>query len=223
MGNAVSTALATLATDIDDPVERLLEVHRGMKGAKDQQNAIGADTLQNWAEFAAPAVAGRAARLYSRMRVADRHRPLFNVTISNVPGPPFPLYVAGAQVRATYPIGPIFDGGGINMTVMSYMDSLDFGLNVCPELIPDVWEIADGLHRALEELKKAADTRLAEKQKAETAAIDAAAAPKAQATATARVTKKAPARKRAAKKAAPAADAAPDVHPPAEADPEASV
>jgi diacylglycerol O-acyltransferase len=225
MGNAVSTALATLATDIDDPVERLLEVHRGMKGAKDQQNAIGADTLQNWAEFAAPAVAGRAARLYSRMRVADRHRPLFNVTISNVPGPPFPLYVAGAQVRATYPIGPIFDGAGLNMTVMSYMDSLDFGLNVCPELIPDVWEIADGLHRALEELKKAADTRLAEKQKAETAAIDAAAtpAPKAQATAKARVTKKAPARKRAAKKAAPAASAATDVTPPAEADPEASV
>jgi hypothetical protein len=124
--------------------------------AKDQQNAIGADTLQNWAEFAAPAVAGRAARLYSRMKMADRHRPLFNVTISNVPGPPFPLYVAGAQVKATYPIGPIFDGGAINMTVMSYLDSLDFGLNVCPELIPDVWDIADGLHQSLEELTKAA-------------------------------------------------------------------
>jgi len=229
MGNAVSTALATLATDIVDPVDRLLEVHQGMKHAKEQQNAIGADTLQNWAEFAAPAVAGRAARLYSRMRMADRHRPLFNVTISNVPGPPFPLYVAGAQVRATYPIGPIFDGGGINMTVMSYMDSLDFGLNVCPELIPDVWEIADGLHRSLEELKKAADQRLAEKQKAEAAAVDAMtptgttgttdasdatpatdatdtsdATPSAKAQAKPRTTatKKAPAHKRAPKKAA---------------------
>ncbi len=74
--------------------------------AKEQQHAIGADTLQNWAEFAAPAVAGQAARLYSRMKFADRHRPLFNVTISNVPGPPFPLYVAGARMVATYPIGP---------------------------------------------------------------------------------------------------------------------
>ncbi len=162
MGNQVSSALATLATDIDDPVERLLTVHDGMKHAKTQQNAIGADTLQNWAEFAAPAVAGRAARLYSRMRVADRHRPLFNVTISNVPGPSFPLYVAGSQVRATYPIGPIFDGAGINMTVMSYLDSLDFGINVCPELIPDVWAVCDGLHAALEDLKKAADQKLAQ-------------------------------------------------------------
>jgi hypothetical protein len=93
------------------------------------------------------------------MKIADRHRPLFNVTISNVPGPPFPLYVAGAQLRATYPIGPIFDGGGLNITVMSYMDSLDFGILVCPELIPDPWKIADALHEAAEELTKAVAAR----------------------------------------------------------------
>jgi hypothetical protein len=96
------------------------------------------------------------------MKVADRHRPLFNVTISNVPGPPFPLFVAGAQVRSTYPIGPIFDGGGLNMTVMSYLDSLDFGLNACTELMPEIWKVADGLHLSLEELKKAAETHLTE-------------------------------------------------------------
>ena len=129
-----------------------------MNLAKEQQNAIGADTLQNWVEFAAPAVLGRAVRLYSRTKMADRHRPLFNVTISNVPGPPFPLYVAGAQMMATYPIGPIFDGGGLNMTVMCYMDSLDFGFLVCPELIPDPWQLADAMHEALEQLKKAAAT-----------------------------------------------------------------
>ena len=157
MGNQVSSALTTLATDIDDPVARLRTIHDGMQFAKGQQNTIGADTLQNWAEFAAPAVAGRAARLYSRTKMADRHRPLFNVTISNVPGPPFPLYVAGARVLASYPIGPIFDGGAINMTVMSYLDSLDFGLNVCPDIIADPWTIADGLHVALDDLVKAAD------------------------------------------------------------------
>jgi diacylglycerol O-acyltransferase / wax synthase len=156
-GNKVSSMLCTLATDVDDPIERIHRIHECMAMAKDQQNAIGADTLQNWVEFAAPAVAGQAARLYSRMKIADRHRPLFNVTISNVPGPPFPLYIAGARMIATYPIGPIMDGGAINMTVMSYMDSLDFGLHVCPDLVPDPWILADGLHDALEELKKTVD------------------------------------------------------------------
>ena len=111
-GNQVSMMLTSLATDLDDPVERLDVVHASTVVAKEQQNAIGADTLQEWAEFAAPAIFGRAARLYSNTRSADRHRPIFNVTISNVPGPPFPLYVAGAQVLDTYPMGPIFDGGG---------------------------------------------------------------------------------------------------------------
>ena len=128
-----------------------------MNRAKTQQDAIGADTLQNWVEFAAPAVFNRAVRLYSRMKIADRHRPLFNVTISNVPGPPFPLYIGGARVVASYPLGPIFDGGGLNMTVMSYMDSLDVGLNACPELIPDIETLVAGLHSSLEELKKAAE------------------------------------------------------------------
>lgn len=195
MGNQVSSALSTLATDIDDPVARLLAIHDGMKGAKEQQNAIGADLLQNWAEFAAPLIAGRAARLYSRMRIADRHRPLFNVTISNVPGPPFPLYVAGARVAATYPIGPIFDGGGINMTVMSYLDSLDFGINVCPELIPNVMDIAEGLHLALDDLMKAADKIVADQQSTGSATPKVSTAPTKttapKATATARTTKKA--------------------------------
>ena len=157
MGNEVSATLTSLATDIDDPLDRLMLVSGGMRQSKEQFSAIGADTLQNWAEFAAPAVAARAARLYSRMKVADYMRPLYNVTISNVPGPPFPLYTAGAQLVATYPVGPIYDGVGINMTVMSYMDSLDFSINVCAELAPEVWRFADGLHTALDELKKLAE------------------------------------------------------------------
>lgn len=156
MGNRVSSAMATLATDVDDPVDRLQAVHRGMERAKEQQKVIGADMLQDWTEFAAPAVFSRAARLYSRTRIADRHRPLFNVTISNVPGPPFPLYSAGARLVANYPMGPIFDGGGLNMTVMSYQDSMDFGLVACPDVVDDVWAIADHLGEALEELVKAA-------------------------------------------------------------------
>ncbi len=157
-GNQVSSMLTTLATDVDDPAERLRVIHDGTRQAKDQQDLIGADTLQDWVEFAAPAVFGRAARLYSRTRMADLHRPLFNVTISNVPGPPFPLYFAGSKVAATYPMGPIFDGGGLNITVMSYLDKMDFGLLACPDLIPDVASIARGIGEALESYQKAAAT-----------------------------------------------------------------
>jgi WS/DGAT/MGAT family acyltransferase len=155
MGNKVSSMLTSLATDISDPIDRLKVIHECMAEAKEQQRAIGADTLQEWSEFAAPAVLGRAARLYSRMNLADAHRPLFNVTISNVPGPPFPLYSAGAKLLANYPVGPIMEGGALNMTVMSYLDQLDFGLLACPDALDDVWSLADGLHTALAELVEA--------------------------------------------------------------------
>lgn len=165
MGNKVSMLLCTLASDLDDPTERLDAIHECMAEAKEQQKLIGADTLQEWVEFAAPAVAGRAARLYSRMRLADHHRPLFNLTISNVPGPPFPLYSAGARLVANYPVGPIIDGTGLNITVMSYLDQLDFGLLACPDVLDDVWGLADGLHAALAELVEAygVDTAAVEK------------------------------------------------------------
>jgi WS/DGAT/MGAT family acyltransferase len=158
-GNQVSSMLCSLATDIDDPVERLLTIHHGTTEAKEQINIIGAEALTDWVEFAAPALLGRAVRLYSRTRMADRHRPLFNVTVSNVPGPPFPLYSSGARMVAHYPMGPIFDGGGLNITLMSYMDSLDFGLVACSDVVDDVWFIADALSEELEEMKKLIDAR----------------------------------------------------------------
>jgi WS/DGAT/MGAT family acyltransferase len=155
LGNKVSMMLCTLASDVEDPLERLGIIRACMGEAKEQQKAIGADTLQEWAEFAAPAVAGRAARLYSRFKLADSMRPLFNVTISNVPGPPFPLYSVGAKLLANFPVGPIIDGTGLNMTVMSYLDQLDFGLLACPDVLDDVWALADALHAALDELVEA--------------------------------------------------------------------
>ncbi len=158
MGNRVSSMLTGLATDIDDPVERFRLISAGTRQAKDQDKAIGAETLMDWTEFAAPALAARAARLYSRTKVADRmRRPMFNVTISNVPGPPFPLYCAGARMLTMYPMGPIGDGLALNITVMSYMDSMYFGLVAGREAVPDVWDLAHGINRSLDELTKAAD------------------------------------------------------------------
>jgi len=165
MGNQVTSMFASLATDIDDPLERLAVIHECMAEVKVQQKALGADTLGDWAEFAAPALAGRAARLYSRTKMADRHRPLFNVTISNIPGPAFPLYSIGARMVANYPVGPIMDGGGLNMTVMSYLDHLDFGLQACPDVLLDIWSLAGGLEAALDELVVAAGVKPAQVKK----------------------------------------------------------
>jgi diacylglycerol O-acyltransferase / wax synthase len=157
MGNKVSAMLTRLATDVDDPVERLRAIQGGTRNAKEQAGAVGADTLANWAEFAAPAVAAQAARLYSRMKVASRLRPLFNLVISNVPGPQFPLYFNGAKLVAWYPMGPVADMSGLNMTVMSYLGTIHFGLVACSETIDDVQSIADGVCDALDELLKAAE------------------------------------------------------------------
>ncbi|HEX5267726.1 MAG TPA: WS/DGAT domain-containing protein, partial [Acidimicrobiales bacterium] len=154
--NQVSAMFVSLATELEDPAERLRAIARLTRGAKEEHNALGAAVLMNWAEFAAPGVFARAMRLYSSMNLADRHRPIHNVIISNVPGPPFPLYLAGSRLEVLAPLGPIMEGAGLNITVMSYIDRIDVGLISCRELIPDIWALADDFSASMEELKKAA-------------------------------------------------------------------
>ncbi|HVA43633.1 MAG TPA: wax ester/triacylglycerol synthase family O-acyltransferase [Acidimicrobiales bacterium] len=153
--NQVSAMFVSLATDLENPADRLRAIAESTKGAKEEHHAMGADVLQNWAEFAAPGSFGRAMRLYSEMNLADRHRPIHNVIISNVPGPPFPLYMAGAKLAVMAPLGPIMEGAGLNVTVMSYMDRVDIGLIACRESIPDIWDLAEDFEVAMAELKKA--------------------------------------------------------------------
>ena len=157
MGNQVSNRFVELPTNEADPVERLRLIQVSTKASKEQASAIGADALTNWAEFAAPAIAARAARLYSSMNIANRHRPLFNVTISNVPGPNYPLYCNGSPLVAWYPMGPIFDGGGLNMTVMSYMGVVHFGLVACSDALPRVRDLASNVLEAAKELLTVVD------------------------------------------------------------------
>src|SRR5690606_2964633 len=109
-----------------------------------------------WAELAAPATFGVAVRLYCSLNLASRHRPIHNLVISNVPGPRFPLYFAGAEVKAIYPIGPVLEGAGLNVTVMSYRDSVDFSLIVDKSLMPDVWDLARFIDASFAELYLAA-------------------------------------------------------------------
>jgi WS/DGAT/MGAT family acyltransferase len=157
MNNKVSAMFTSLATDVDDPIERLRTIHEVTKGAKEDHNVIGANLLQDWAEHAAPTTFALAARLYSSMNLSDRHRPIHNVVISNVPGPPFPLYYAGAKALYTLPMGPVMEGAGLNITVLSYIDNVDIGFMVCRELVPDVWKLADLVDDAMAELLKAVD------------------------------------------------------------------
>ncbi len=150
--NKVSALFTSLATQLDDPVERLEAIRTTTRGAKEEHNAIGATMLQDWAEFAGPNVFNLASRLYSSMNLANVHRPVHNLIVSNVPGPPFPLYFAGAEAVAAYPMGPVMEGCGLNVTVFSYIDSVDIGFMVDRELVPDVWDLAQAVEPALDEL-----------------------------------------------------------------------
>lgn len=154
--NQVSGMVASLGTDIEDVVERLRFINRSTVAAKEQFAAVPAAALQDFGQFAPPALAAQASRLIAQTRIADVVNPPFNVTISNVPGPRQPLYMAGAQLKHMYPVSIVTDGMGLNMTVCSYLGSLDFGLIACRELIPDLWDLNDGLADALAELSAAA-------------------------------------------------------------------
>jgi len=159
MGNKVSGMLSSLATTVADPGERLATIALGTRRAKEQDKAVSADVLSDWTEFMAPAVAARAARLASATRVLDRLNPIFNVVISNVPGPNIPLYSCGAELQAMYPMGPITDGAGLNITVFSYRDNVHFGLVACRETVPGVAKFAGFLQESLDELVKLAGER----------------------------------------------------------------
>jgi diacylglycerol O-acyltransferase len=153
IGNQVSGMIAPLPTDVADPVERLKAAHEAMRGAKEQYEAVPATLLQDFSQFAAPAASEFVARTAARFKWAERMPIPFNVVISNVPGPREPLYYAGALMEAIYPVSMITDGMGLNITVQSYRDRLDFGLVGTPELVPDIESIIEHLKTSLEELK----------------------------------------------------------------------
>ncbi len=149
-GNRVSMMIAPIPTDEEDPRARLLKAHETMKSAKERHRALPAELLTNATAFIPPAINARAARV--TMEITGRVRPPLNLVISNVPGPRVPLYCAGARLEANYPVSVISDGVGLNITVMSYLDHVDFGIVADRDQIDDAWPLMDGLERALDEL-----------------------------------------------------------------------
>jgi WS/DGAT/MGAT family acyltransferase len=155
-GNRVSAILAVLPTQLADPHDRLRAVHEAMLAAKEQHDALPADLLADVTQFAMPALAGQAARMAARLRLVERAS-LFNLIISNVPGPNVPLYYAGAELLAYYPLSAIVDGQGLNITAMSYRDTLFFGVIACRELVPDVDRLTAYLEEELRVLTDGLD------------------------------------------------------------------
>jgi WS/DGAT/MGAT family acyltransferase len=155
--NQVTGVVSSLHTNIADPVDRLLAIHRSMTAAKELQRAVPATVLTDMSQFTPPVLAAQAARLASGIRIADFMNLPFNVVISNVPGPRQPLYLSGATMKHFYPVSMVVDGLGLNMTVQSYMDNLDFGFVSCREMVPDLWEMSTYLDDALAQLMERAE------------------------------------------------------------------
>jgi len=151
----VSVMFSSLMTDVTDPIERLQAIARTNAEAKELYRMVGADTLMQWAEHAAPNTFSLAARLYSGLRLSERHPVVHNLILSNVPGPPIPLYMAGARLAGLYPLGPVMDGAGLNVTVLSNENRIGFGFIACRELVPRLWDLAGDVPAALAELVEA--------------------------------------------------------------------
>ena len=150
-GNRVSMMIVPIPTDEADPRKRLMRCHELLASAKERHKALPANLLTDAASFVPPAVAARAAR--TMVDVLGRTRPPVNLVISNVPGPRTPLYMAGAQLQANFPVSAVVDGVGLNMTVISYRDHVDFGIVADRDQIPDVWPLMERVSRALDELE----------------------------------------------------------------------
>ena len=155
-GNRVSAMAVGLGTHLDDPLERLRSVHQGAVESKALTNAIGARLMTDYSQFIPSATAGVAARLYSRLGLANRVQPFFNTVVTNVPGPQMPLYSHGARLVAQYGMGPVGDGVGLIHPVFSYCGQITIAATACREMMPDPGFYAECLQASYDELRDAA-------------------------------------------------------------------
>ena len=152
MGNKVSAMLVSLATDLPSPAERLQAVHDNARHSKLMHQAVGARNLSDASEFIPFSLAGLGTRLYSRLQLAEMHRPVFNLVITNVPGPRVPLFVGQAPLMAHLGAAPVFDGLGLILPIFSYAGNLAVGITACHRVLPDAEVLAEHLRASLDEL-----------------------------------------------------------------------
>jgi len=152
--NKVSAMFVSLPTHLDGVEARIAYIRDATKGAKEEHRALGARTIMELGELAGPLIFGLASRLLGGL--AHRRSVPINLVISNVPGPPFPLYLAGARVVSMLPLGPPIEGAGLNITVLSYLDRMDWGFIACRELVPQLNDMAHAIQHAHNVLLKVA-------------------------------------------------------------------
>lgn len=150
--NQASMTVVNLGTHIADPMERLRYVQAASAAMKSTLGSVKSLMPTDFPSLGVPWLMSTVTSLYGKARVADRIPPIANVVISNVPGPAFPLYMAGAKMLTNYPTSIVVHGIALNITVQSYAESLDFGLMACAKAMPEVAELADHLQAALAEL-----------------------------------------------------------------------
>ncbi|OBH10382.1 MULTISPECIES: wax ester/triacylglycerol synthase family O-acyltransferase [unclassified Mycobacterium] len=148
--NQTTWMLCRLETHIDDPAQRLRSIAEGNTAAKEHAAALGPSLLQDWTQVAGQTMFGAAMKLLPRIPLPEK--PPHNLVMSNVPGPQEQLYFLGCRLDAMYPLGPIIAGAGLNITVMSLNGRLGIGLIACPDLVADLWDVADAFPAALKEL-----------------------------------------------------------------------
>jgi WS/DGAT/MGAT family acyltransferase len=156
LGNRVTSMFAPLPIYAEDPVERFGIVHEAMKGLKESGQAVGAELLTELAGFAPPTVLSQASRLQSSQRA-------FNVVVTNVPGPQFPLYMLGRKLLRIYPQVPLVRNTALGIAIMSYDGTLNFGLLGDYDALPDLDDLAAALRDAIAELAAAAGVRAADR------------------------------------------------------------
>jgi WS/DGAT/MGAT family acyltransferase len=162
-GNRVSMVLVHLPVQIHDPVERLMAIGAETQRAKAAHGAVRGDVFREFTDvltnLTAPWLLTHVVGLYSSTHLADRLPFLWNLVISNLPGPAAPLYCGGARALRIYPLGPLQQGSGLNLTVLSTLDRLCVGAMACRELVPDVEDITTGFVHAIGELRALAAER----------------------------------------------------------------
>jgi diacylglycerol O-acyltransferase len=141
---------APLPVYIEDPVARLETVTRAMQGLKQSKQALGAEVISRFNDFAPPTLLAQAARINFSTR-------LFNAVVTNVPGPQVPLYVLGRELEDCFPVGFLPPHQALFIAIMSYNGGINFGLLADYDSMHDVEDIADGIERSIAELVEAAD------------------------------------------------------------------
>ena len=151
LGNQISVMFVALPTNVADIGARLVAVQSEVALAKREFDALPASIIQDLSAVLPTALSGLAARALFRLVTAPGA--LFNLFVSNVPGPQLPLYVAGARVEGIYPVSAVSNlTGGLNITLFSYAGSLDVGLIACREMVPDVWRMTGHLRAELDSM-----------------------------------------------------------------------